>query len=106
MATERIQRQIDRLLDDAEVAVIASDWAAVGERARAVLAVEEANPDAQAFLKMAEANGVTRGPASQAEQESSPPPVSSALAPTLPSSFAGGRYAVRRFLGEGGRKRV
>jgi len=26
--------------------------------------------------------------------------------PTLPTSFAGGRYQVRRFLGEGGRKRV
>ena len=25
-------------------------------------------------------------------------------APPLPTSFAGGRYAVRRFLGEGGRK--
>ena len=29
-----------------------------------------------------------------------------ALAPALPSSFAGGRYQVQRFLGEGGRKRV
>ena|SRR5437773_11726000 len=27
-------------------------------------------------------------------------------APALPSSFGGGRYQVRRFLGEGGRKRV
>jgi class 3 adenylate cyclase len=29
-----------------------------------------------------------------------------APSPALPSSFAGGRYQVRRFLGEGGRKRV
>ncbi len=26
--------------------------------------------------------------------------------PALPASFAGGRYQVQRFLGEGGRKRV
>ena len=26
--------------------------------------------------------------------------------PALPASFAGGRYQVKRFLGEGGRKRV
>jgi serine/threonine protein kinase len=29
-----------------------------------------------------------------------------APSPALPSSFAGGRYTVQRFLGEGGRKRV
>ena len=29
-----------------------------------------------------------------------------APSPTLPASFAGGRYQVQRFLGEGGRKRV
>ena len=101
MPSERVQRQIDRLLDDAEVAVNASAWPAVAEEARAVLAIDEANEDAVAFLKMAEANGVSGGPALQ---EPSPPPV--APAPSLPASFASGRYAVRRFLGEGGRKRV
>ena len=29
-----------------------------------------------------------------------------APSPALPTSFAGGRYQVQRFLGEGGRKRV
>ncbi len=29
-----------------------------------------------------------------------------APSPALPTSFAGGRYQVKRFLGEGGRKRV
>ena len=33
-------------------------------------------------------------------------PRARAAAPPLPSSFAGGRYQVRRFLGEGGKKRV
>jgi class 3 adenylate cyclase len=35
-----------------------------------------------------------------------PPPYSAGLQPLLPVSFAGGRYQVRGFLGEGGRKRV
>jgi class 3 adenylate cyclase/tetratricopeptide (TPR) repeat protein len=34
------------------------------------------------------------------------PPARAAAAPPLPASFAGGRYQVRRFLGEGGKKRV
>ena len=35
-----------------------------------------------------------------------PPPPTPKPAPALPASFAGGRYAVKGFLGEGGRKRV
>ena len=72
-------------------------------KTRAVLAIDEANEDAAAFLRMAEANGVggagTGPPA---------PPVPAAPTPSgsEPTSFAGGRYIVRRFLGEGGKKRV
>jgi class 3 adenylate cyclase len=40
---------------------------------------------------------------SSIEPSATPAP---AMAPPLPTSFAGGRYQVRRFLGEGGKKRV
>ena len=106
MATERMQRRIDALLDEADVSVTAGEWASVAEKARAVLAIDEANEDAAAFLKMAAANAVTNRPGSEAEPDSPASAVTSAAGAVLPSSFAGGRYAVRRFLGEGGRKRV
>src|SRR5206468_5399483 len=41
-----------------------------------------------------------------AKPSSTPPPAATSAAAVLPSSFAGGRYGVRAFLGEGGRKRV
>ena len=56
MPSERIQRQIDALLDEAGAATSAGQWPAVAEKARAVLAIDEGNEDAAAFLKMAEAN--------------------------------------------------
>jgi serine/threonine protein kinase len=80
----------------------------VAEKARAVLAIDEANGDALGFLKMAEANGVGGARTTPA---SLPPPNEPVSARTLdepaePDSFAGGRYQVERFLGEGGKKRV
>jgi predicted ATPase/class 3 adenylate cyclase len=98
MPTERIQRQIDRLLDEAEAAVAADDWARVRKLAENVLALDPGDADAQTFLDAAVR--AAAGASSQPSVESEP------QAPPLPSSFAGGRYAVRRFLGEGGRKRV
>ncbi len=106
MPSERIQRQIDRLLDDAEAAVSASDWAVAAGKAAAVLGIDPANGDAQSFLEMA------RSALAESTGEDGPRPRTAEAppdtdpAPTLPASFAGGRYAVRRFLGEGGRKRV
>jgi len=101
-----MQRRVDALLDQADAASDGSDWATVAEKARAVLAIDEANEDALSFLKMAEANGVSRGQAVSVEPESSAPAVLPAPARALPESFAAGRYAVRRFLGEGGSKKV
>ena len=40
MPSERIQRQIDRLLDEAEEAFLKEDWATVASRARAVLRLD------------------------------------------------------------------
>jgi class 3 adenylate cyclase/Cdc6-like AAA superfamily ATPase len=102
MPSERVQRQIDRLLDQAEAAATAEDWARAADCARKVLAVDADNADAAAFLSMAE--GQESVPPANRSQPAAAPEAPSA--PPLPSSFAGGRYAVRRFLGEGGRKRV
>jgi tetratricopeptide (TPR) repeat protein len=110
MASERVQRQIDSLLDDAEAAVAEKNWARVQEFGRSVLAADPENQDARVFLAMADAAEQTHLPpstettsvaSSDAGLTASQPPT-----PPLPSSFAGGRYAVRAFLGEGGTKRV
>ena len=50
MASERIQRRIDRLLDQAEEAMDRLDWGTVRECARAVLGLDSAYSDALAFL--------------------------------------------------------
>jgi tetratricopeptide (TPR) repeat protein len=103
--TERQQRQVDRLLDGAESSITDRDWPAVAEAARSVLAVDPDNPDASAYLKMAEANlGVA--PATDASSDGEPPSVLGEPSVEQLASFAGGRYEVRRLLGEGGKKRV
>ena len=99
MASERAQRQIDRLLDEAEDAVSRLDWGIVRDRAQAVLAFDPENSDGLAFLAAAER-----------AQANSPPPSTQPLAPpqTAPSEppfFANGRYQVQKFLGEGGKQK-
>ena len=54
MASERIQRQIDRLLDEAESAFAQRDWVALQEHARSVLDLDPDNSDASGFLAAAE----------------------------------------------------
>ena len=53
MPTERMQRQIDGLLDEAEVAVRELDWETVRARTDAVLALDPENADARALLEAA-----------------------------------------------------
>ena len=99
MASERAQRQIDRLLDEAEYAVSQLDWDIVRGRAQAVLAFDPENSDGLAFLAVAErAQG--NSPLSSTQ------PLKPPRAAPEPSSFADGRYQVKRFLGEGGKKKV
>jgi len=103
MASERIQRRVDRLLDQIEEAMERLDWESVRSSAQAVLALDAGNPDALAFLDAAEqAMGGSSGTAA------GPSTVSGPAGPTTdqPASFANGRYQVKRFLGEGGRKKV
>jgi tetratricopeptide (TPR) repeat protein len=105
MVSERMQRRVDALLDEADVAVSAGEWVSVAEKARAVLAIDEANEDALGFLKMAQANGVAGDAVVPLSSQTAEAP-SAEPAVAQPDSFAGGRYVVERFLGEGGKKRV
>ena len=50
MASDRLQRQIERLLDEAEEAISRFDWEALLQRAQAVLAMDPENRDGLAFL--------------------------------------------------------
>jgi len=101
MTSERIQRQIDRLLDAAEAALASSDWVEVGRLASDALRLDPENADARALLEAA-----TRDAGSNGAATSAPASTPSRQATAQPTSFAGGRYEVRRFLGEGGKKRV
>ena len=98
MPSVRIQRQIERLLDEAEAAVVERNWQLVRERVVHVLELDPDNIDAQAFASAADRGLGTAG-------ESSPSAQSNASNSVVPTSFGGGRYAVKRFLGEGGKKR-
>ena len=102
MASERIQQTIDSLLDEAVAAISRSDWAAVRDRALNVLALDPDNNDAHAFV--AAADRALGGSAPQADT----PSTLTTSAPTTeqPTAFANGRYLVKKFLGEGGKKRV
>ena len=104
MASERIQRQIDRFLDEAEEAVTQGDWGLAADRAGKVLALDPENSDAVTYFAAAE-----RAQGSSAPSNTQPPTVpspSTATTSTQPTSFSNGRYQVKRFLGEGGKKKV
>src|SRR5438309_11793781 len=107
MRSERLQRQIDRLLDQAEAAVDRADWATVRDRAEAVLRVEPQNADAAAYLVLAGPLPPAGAPSDDSAPTTGDAPVAAAPARASdPASFTGGRYRVVRFLGEGGKKRV
>ena len=103
MASERIQRQIDRLLDEAEEAVTRSDWAVAEDRARNVLALDPENADALTYVAAANRASNTSAARSTSEPTTTPPAETTV---DQPPSFANGRYEVKRFLGEGGKKKV
>ena len=105
MASERVQRQIDRLLDEAEEAAAQRNWNIVRERAEHVLTFDPQNADALAFLGAAE-RGLEPGSTPTAEEGPGLAQPESVSTPAQPISFADGRYQVRKFLGEGGKKRV
>ncbi len=102
MASERIQRRIDSLLDEADAAISRYDWEGLREAANAVLRLDPGNSDALSYLAAAERDPGRDQPSSTPPSET--PPVSTPH--SEPTSFANGRYQVKRFLGEGGKKKV
>ncbi|HIM79474.1 MAG TPA: hypothetical protein EYM54_05180 [Dehalococcoidia bacterium] len=54
MASERLQRRIDILLDEADQAIAQSEWSVVRDRAQNVLALDPDNGDAATFLAAAD----------------------------------------------------
>ena len=98
MASDRIQRRINQLLDEADEAVTALDWDVVRARAEAVLAFDPENSEAITYLQASD-RGLDRP---NSPGPSAPP----TTPPEQPSSFESGRYQVQRFLGEGGKKKV
>lgn len=104
MPSKRVQRPIERLLDRAEEAADHRHWELVSDLCDQVLRLDPANEDAKTFL---EAAGRDTGVGlDQPEQEAPTKAVAVQPAASLPSSFADGRYEVKRLLGESGRKRV
>ena len=106
MASDRLQLQIQRLLDEADQAITDEDWSTVASRARAVLRSDPENGDALSYLEVAERDFGTIYEAPSTESpifQASPPTPPTADHPT---SFANGRYQVKELLGEGGKKKV
>ena len=101
MPSERVQRQIDALLDEAEQAIRELDWETVLRRCQAVLMLDSQNEDAQTYLESAEKAGASANPSSLPLDK-----VTTPAAPTddVPTSFASGRYEIKRFLGRGWQK--
>ena len=62
MASERLQRHIGRLLDEADQAIIQRQWDVVRERAQDILAIDPENSDGLAFLTTAERALATSAP--------------------------------------------
>src|SRR5687767_3275858 len=103
MPSERIQRRIDSLLDQAEQAADRKEWVASSEFAREALALDRENEDGRLLLQAAERMlGGAAATSARTPAALAPAPVPVAM----PESFVAGRYSVRRFLGEGGKKTV
>ena len=71
MPSERVQRNIERLLDAASDALASSDWQSAFESAEVALGLDPDNPDARSYVEAAR-----RGLSAQAPE---PSPAGSAL---------------------------
>jgi tetratricopeptide (TPR) repeat protein len=98
-----MRRRLERLLDEADETADRRDWERVRQLAQDALGIDGDNTDARDFLRVAD-----RAPerVEQATQPSPTPLKAEAARTDGPNSFAEGRYKAKRFLGEGGKKRV
>ena len=108
MANERVQWRVERLLDQLDEAESQGNWESVRDLAQDVLEIDPDNTEAGAYLRSSgrRLEAVTVAPN---EPRSSAPPSSLIVSDrqvTQPTSFANTRYQVKRFLGEGGKKKV
>jgi predicted ATPase len=107
MPSERVRKRIEALLDEADAALARNDWRAALERAKAALAHDPENTDAAHYRDAAERGLAADSDASIAQRSPAQP---AAAVPESgqrhPTSFAAGRYTVKKFLGEGGKKKV
>src|SRR5713226_290857 len=77
MPSERVQRHIDRLLDEADQVFAQQNWSALQSVARQVLLLDAANEDAQALQRIAEGmlagqGGASPLPGGEGEGEGAP----------------------------------
>jgi tetratricopeptide (TPR) repeat protein len=102
VTSDFIRSQTESLLSEAAAALRTADWATVRAKAETVLALDPANADASTLLAAADrvAGGSTQTTAANLQDHAT------SGTPTQPASFANGRYVVKRFLGEGGKKKV
>jgi len=94
MPSERVQRRVDDLLDQAKRAVSDRDWATVQEIAEAVLIADSQNGDALVFIAMAQSALGLNTSVKPVARESSAELVDA----VKPESFVDGRYEVRGLL--------
>ncbi len=80
------------------------DWETVRDCAQAVLGLDPENDDANAFLTSA--SRVLQNRPEAAIEQAQRTVTTNAPLDQQPTSFANGRYEVKRFLGEGGKKKV
>ena len=111
MPSERVQRRIDRLLDQAEEAADRREWVEAVQLTTEVLALDPENEDAPTLLSAAQKmhqDSSSRPQVSDAIVEEPPASMSAPVqsADDVPDSFVNGRYKVIRLLGEGGKKMV
>ena len=90
MLSERVQRRIDRLLDQAEEAADKADWTALADFARRVLLIDAENADAKTLLTMADDEDTPTTPADTA-RITEPSTVGTASTTDTPAAFADGR---------------
>ena len=108
MTSERIQRRIESQLDEADAALVEGDWSTVLDRSQKALHLNPTNSDALTFSAGRRGTGTWDSPTEPVAlgQAVQTPPESLTVPAATPTVFAKGRYQVKEFLGEGGRKRV